>query len=57
MKIDVTLLGDLINVIDCEIPHDYQGLCPDESQPGSMDEDCPACKITIKAKKLLGIKR
>lgn len=27
--------------------HDYQGLCPDESQPESRDPECPACAVLL----------
>ena len=40
----------LIAVATGEIPHNYRnGLCPDELQPESRDQDCQACKILIEA--------
>ena len=40
----------LIAVATGKIPHNYRnGLCPDELQPESRDQDCQACKILIEA--------
>lgn len=33
---------------DCQIKHIYQGNCPDETQPLSRDNDCPACRLLIR---------
>ena len=42
----------LIAVATGEIPHNYRnGLCPDELQPESRDQDCQACKILTDAEK------
>jgi hypothetical protein len=27
------------------VRHDYNGLCPDETQPDSRDDECPACRL------------
>lgn len=42
----------LIAVATGKIPHNYRnGLCPDEPQPESRDQDCQACKILTEAEK------
>lgn len=28
-----------------DVRHDYNGLCPDETQPDSRDDECPACTL------------
>ena len=28
-----------------DVHHDYSGLCPDETQPDSRDDDCLACLL------------
>ncbi len=28
-----------------DVRHDYNGLCPDETQPDSRDNECPACLL------------
>ena len=38
---------------DHEIEHVYQGMCPDYSQPGERDTECPACRAMIEAARVL----
>lgn len=28
-----------------DVRHDYNGMCPDVTQPDSRDDECPACRI------------
>ena len=50
MRIEEMDIKKLIAVATGKIPHNYRnGLCPDELQPESRDQDCQACKILIEA--------
>ena len=42
------LISQLIAVATGDIPHDYNGECPDsQTGAGSRDHECPACQILI----------
>ena len=43
-----TLISQLIAVAIGDIPHDYNGECPDsQTGAGSRDQECPACQILL----------
>lgn len=47
-------VNELIAVAEYRVGHIYNGECPDESQPGANDKNCPACQVIQKAKQAMG---
>lgn len=48
------LIGKLLAVASTELPHIFNGMCPDRVEGShTRDTDCPACQVLIEADALL----
>lgn len=36
------------------VRHAYSGRCPDETQPDSRDDECPACRLLLELRNYAG---
>jgi hypothetical protein len=50
----IEILRQLRAIATGEVQHVYGGMCPDQIEgPDVRDEDCPACRVLLKADALL----